>query len=270
MTNKKADQINLELNRLQQKWYDDLSQCYKDYNNFSSPFCFGVCQRTIDENAKGKPLLMFAGEEARDWCFDKNQQADLDYLQGYAISYFERQFCDNFNFEQNKFAQDYPQSFKNKNTSKFWSFLKTIKQQNNLALCWNNLDKLHRIKNNKTLPLSCSQEDDLHNIPCKNGKSLLLSEINLLQPDVVVFVKYVNSIAKALGIDKNQLLQIKTDCQKQNLYVADISDLCRQHNLFDKKDTVALFLLNHPNCRKKDFLSQATKQTTQAINRAIK
>ena len=139
------------------------------------------------------------------------------------------------------------------------------------SICWNNLDKLHRIKitNEKlTIPLTRKQEEVLHGIHPADNCSLLLNEINIVQPEIVIFTKYIHSTAKALGINEDQLWKIKNSYADSGKCVADISDLCK--GIFAREDTIALLLLNHPNCRKKDFLNNVITQTVEAITEATK
>ena len=272
---KTAEEINKELISVQETWYKQLLKTdsrFEDDSQFSSPFCFGVSEKEWNDN-----VIMYIGEEARGWWFDdeKHHESEIEYLQGYAISYFERQLHENYKCN-NQFCTDYSSSFETPNPSKFWEYTKAVKKETMYSICWNNLDKLHRIKTIKengvkkrlTVALTRKQEEVLHDIHPANNCSLLLNEINIVQPKIVIFTKYIHSTAKALGINEDQLWKIKNFYAHSGKCVANISDLCK--SVFARENTIALLLLNHPNCRKKNFLQEAIKQTVEAIAEATK
>ena len=90
-----ADVINSMLRKIQNEWYTKLTREYPHFickpnekNAFSSPFCCGVSAREWNQE---NDLIMYVGEEARDWWFDDEEghSSDISYLQEYAVAYFE-------------------------------------------------------------------------------------------------------------------------------------------------------------------------------------
>lgn len=203
---KMEEDTNKGLYDLQNAWYENLKN--SDYQNtsiFSSPFCFGISKETIEKcNGKdGKDLLMYVGEEAKGWRFKRCK--DLEYIQNFAIAYFDNQISDSplSNERINYFDEgDDRAAVQKKNNSPFWSFLRELKGQTDCEVCWNNLDKLHRItQNGKTKPLTCKQEEKLHEKFNCSDESLLLQEINRVRPEFILFMGagYKRSIEVALS-----------------------------------------------------------------------
>ena len=236
---------------------------------------------------------MVVGEEARGWWFDycNHQKKDIEYLQGYANAYFDRQIHGPLD-KENKYYKEYKDCkswegcparaggltlgcknpFEEKNdSSKFWKYIKGIREKK-YSVCWNNLDKIHRIEHvvtngelsRQTQALPREDEDRLHGILI-DGKTLLRQEIEIVRPEAVIFIKYIHSTAKALGIDEKELKKCLKKLDKGEV-IADISELCKEK----ENDTLILFLINHPNCRKKGFLEEAISQTKTLIGKRIK
>ena len=63
---KTAEQINQELKKVQEEWYNQLPEKFKEKAKFSHPFFWGVSEKAWNEE---KPLIMYMGEEARNWTF---------------------------------------------------------------------------------------------------------------------------------------------------------------------------------------------------------
>lgn len=216
-----ASYINATLQTMQKEWYEGLIEDYRDTSKFSSPFCFGISEQTIKERDEGKPLLMYVGEEARNWWFDEYPK-DYQKIQSWAIAYFETQIFPNLTGNMganiNSLNDADRESAKKKNNSAFWDFLNELHNTSQYAVCWNNLDKLHRVigneqktKENKreTKTLTYKQEQELHyQLEHENQtRSLLWHEINMVKPDYIVFMgpNYDRSIEWALGLEKNSL-----------------------------------------------------------------
>ena len=158
------------------------------------------------------------------------------------------------------------------NPSKFWNYIKGIIKGDNYSICWNNVDKFHRIvtkiikdeEKDITKTLTSEDEKKLHEIsPQNGGNSLLLKEILTVKPSIVIFTKYVCSVACALGIEEEKLRD-EINKSKEDVII-DITELCNGKE--ELKDTKVLFLKNHPNCRTKGFLSEAKKQTRDLIEK---
>lgn len=199
MSNEKTyKEINRELTRLADSWYAALPDSYRNFNRYSSPFCLGISEHAA---CSERPLLMYVGEEPKDWRFDNGRARDLEYLQKYALAYLETQIY-TLSEENSTPRDDYPDSFR-KNRSPFWNFLRRLKRGIDCDVCWNDLDKLHGISESTTVPLSVEDERALHTAFDMAGRSLLLCELELVKPEMIVFMgsAYGESIRCALGAD---------------------------------------------------------------------
>ncbi len=108
--------------------------------------------------------------------------------------------------------------------------------------CWNNVDSIMRIVNDKTKPLKLEMEKVFLKPFGAAYITLLNYQINIVKPRVVLFLtgpNYARTMEMALGLDKdclNSYLPIKG-------MVADITDVC--HTL--KSDGVCVLWAYHPN-----------------------
>jgi len=244
---KTAEIINEELRVMQQKWFDTLPPKYKATekglsHSVSSPFCCGISQNDWESEKK---LIMFVGEEPRNWWFnyeDHHHEGDIGYLQGYSIAYFEKQvYSLSREINGHDYFAEYQKESKNpfgrKNTSMFWAFIKRLSEK--YAICWTNVDKLHKIKNDKTILLNKEEEGDLHN-NLINGKTLLLNEIAVVKPDYIIFLgkAYENSIKGGLMIQSEfenspelekgkTVVEINTSIAKKTLWMCHPAALNR-------------------------------------------
>lgn len=228
-----AHQVNEQLRALQDEWYKKLLRTETDYNfqdyaNFSSPFCFGVSKFAWSNE---KPLLMYIGEEPKDWWFndENHHEQDIKYLQEYSVAYLEKQLYSASNIEKYQCVKEYPHVFEKQNHSPFWAFIRDIYMENDSIkynVCWNNLDKLHRIVKSKTKPLTYKMEEKLHSILISQ-KSLFLNEIDLVKPDIIIFMGkyYDQSMAWAMG--KNYSIEElnKYKPSSQTFFVSEFSDI---------------------------------------------
>lgn len=241
-----ASDINATLQTMQKDWYDGIDAKYKDNKNFSSPFCFGVSEKTIEECNGGKKLLMYVGEEAKDWCFSDN--STIKYIQDWAIAYFEKQFGE-YNEKRLKAIKDEDKGFlAKKNRSQFWNLLKRIKKESKCEVCWNDLDKLHQGKTKAKL--EDDQEIELHKF--KDNHSLLWHEINLVKPEYIIFMgpSYSSSIEAALSLEKG-ILKKKPNLSDKIVVEID----CKHFTGFDKDyKPERVFWICHPTqlCRSKN------------------
>ncbi|MBE6537581.1 MAG: hypothetical protein E7673_06485 [Ruminococcaceae bacterium] len=237
---KNAHAVNESLRALQQQWYNNLPEKYRytDVNKseeadiFSSPFCFGVSEVFSSPHA---PLIMYVGEEPSNWWF-KEEERRLDYVQGCSIAYFDRQMRKSAEPEsiyENKYSVAYTDGVIKRNKSQFWNLLRKLKKELNVSVCWNDLDKLHRIgKAKKTVKLndfSHSEQVELHLPFNETKRSLLWQEIDLLKPDVIIFMgsDYRQSIEAALSLSDNKL-EGKAPRLQINQTVTDISNECSE------------------------------------------
>ncbi len=201
---KTAEQINQELKKVQEEWYNQLPEKFKDREKFSHPFFWGVSEKAWNEE---KPLIMYMGEEARNWTFK-----DKKDIQKYAIDYLERQV--------------YGASICKKNRSPFWTFIRKLNFKEEYNICWNNLDKLHRVVKATTKPLTYGVEKELHEILC-DGKSLLVREIEIVKPDFVIFMgkAYNKSMAWAMGENYKVKDLNSYKPSSENFYVSEVKEI---------------------------------------------
>lgn len=269
-----AQNINKELRKLQQDWYDNLPDKYKQHDIFSSPFCFGISEKTIEERNAGKPLIMYIGEEPNNWWFEEEEQRVLEYVQDCSIAYFDRQMrkrSEKQSDYEEKYCDAYTNGVIKRNRSQFWNLLRKIKKELNCAACWNDLDKLHRIgEKRETIKLndfSLEEQTQLHISFNDSNQSLLLQEINLLKPDIIIFMgaNYRRSIEKNLGLQENKLINNapKLDI---NQTVVDISNECFEALTYCAK----VLWMCHPTALTKNKNGSFYSHTIEKIMNLIK
>ena len=237
---------NEKLRELQKEWYKKPNEDYHT-SKFSSPFCFGLSEQVINGQDAKKPLLMYVGEEARNFCFSTSE---IEYIQNWTIAYFEKQIYNEVSNERiEKITNEKDQDFLNKrrNSSPFWNFLRRIKNECDLAVCWNNLDKLHGVESDQTVKLNESQEKDLHT-KFEDGHSLLWHEIKRVQPNFILFMGagYAASIEWALSLEIGTLNKCTPGFEDNNVVVTlDWKpDFCKK--IFGYQPD-GIFWINHPN-----------------------
>lgn len=186
--------INKKLLEIQNEWLSEVVEPFvvsRRNEQFSRPFHLGLSSVA----APGKKLIMIVGQEAKD--FWKYEEADKtpEYIQKWCISYFDEQI-----------HEKVPS-----NNSPFWRFFRSLKEKG-FELCWNNIDKIHRYKTvsekDVTYPLTKTQERMLSAQYRADSKSLLQREIEVVEPDAIVFVTgphYRASMCTAFGLPENTL-----------------------------------------------------------------
>lgn len=150
----------------------------------SYPFYMGLSEEYLF-NFEGKKRIMVIGREARgceherDNAEEKNQPENS---QQWAIAYIKKQVYGK--------DVDLPKCY-NKieyNNSAFWLFFRLLKEEG-FVPCWNNVDKVYFEKTGK---LTESAEKVLSSAYTvgdeKQAKSLLVREIEIADPDIIIFV----------------------------------------------------------------------------------
>ena len=268
---KNAEALNKELRQLQQQWYDKLPKEYKEYDDFSSPFCFGISNAAWSDKL---PLIMYIGEEPKGWWFndENHHEQDIEYLQEYSIAYLEKQLYSTSDFWEYQCVKDYPHVFDKQNTSPFWTFIRDVYKENDTIkynVCWNNLDKLHRIVESKTKPLTYEMEAELHNILLFE-KSLLLNEIELVKPDIIIFMgKYYNkSMAGAMGNNYGVKDLDKYSPSPETFFVSEVKEIPTPLQKIIKK----MIWIYHPNYIQHQGIEThiAAKKQVQEILKNVK
>lgn len=185
-----VQKINEELLRLQEEW---LEQCNAErlasLYPLSRPFSFAVTQHYIESDLR----IMVVGQEAKDYG-SYTSDWPLTAIQQFTVDYTDRQL--GYRKTDNKY-----------NRSPFWKLFRSLDRLG-IAPVWNNVDKFHQIKDNKTIPLSLEIERQL-NIPYGDEcLTLLQREIEVAQPTAILFVTgpyYHETMARSLGIPDEKL-----------------------------------------------------------------
>ncbi|SDM65297.1 hypothetical protein [Acetanaerobacterium elongatum] len=169
----------------------------RDDNQYSSPFYMGYSQHY----SPNKKTIMVIGQEARDW-----RRIDTDWsiddIQKHYESIIARQL---FGIRNNsKFLK-----------SAFWRLIRYL-QGENFNVVWNNLDKLHRYDGKKSIPLELEDETELNRQYGTDKKSLLEREIDIINPDHIIFVTgpaYYKSMCTCFGIKPTSLVKYRPNNQ---------------------------------------------------------
>lgn len=219
--NEEITQKNKRLLEVHNYWYKNIAEPviekYADVK-FSLPFYVGLSNM----NTTKMPVAMIVGQETRDHgeLNEVNQKEWPPHKsQEWSISYLNTQL----NLEDSHYGNKC-------NGSPFWKFFRSI-YGNGVFPCWSNIDKFHRYiingkdaNNNNTYKTERLKEEhkvEFNQIIHPQKKTLLLEEIEIIKPDVLIFVTgpdYIVSMETALMCNlSSQVPDLKND------YVRDIT-----------------------------------------------
>lgn len=196
--------INRTLLSLQNEWIKLVADPFigKDHDEiFSKPFHLGLSEKL----PRKQKLVMLIGQEASDfWTYGATENVP-DCIQQWCIDYFDKQLFRAKSSSSERY-----------NRSPFWAFFRKL-HQGGVNTCWNNLDKLHRYGSSVskeghidtyTMQLKLEHQQELSRQYGPDKRSLLQREIDVVQPDAIVFITgpyYASSIACAFGVDPQSL-----------------------------------------------------------------
>lgn len=169
--------------------------------------------------------------------------------------YGENKIANNDEFDKlMKYSHDYLCSQLNSsneypiNSSQFWNRIRRI-NESNVTICWNNLDKIHRLREQKC-ELSPKERAALHSIDIK----ILAEEINVMKPDVVIFFGwYYSSLEK-------ELPEVNAEFNKHNDKINN-----EQSTAFSINDIQYIFT-SHPGRKSKKYENDVCKKIENTIN----
>lgn len=257
--------VNAQLLAEQQYWVDNILKQYVESNpllvydgndkkrkekgqKLSHPFYMGISDTYIQ--CTDKKRVMIVGQEASGYGEIDDGTANYEFIkqndeihkektnapkysQKWAIAYFEKQVYD---YESSNCSIAH-------NRSPFWQLFNKLKEY--AVLCWNNLDKVYFGKNlsyEAEFELSRKYREESESVE----KSLLQREIELAEPDIILFVTgpyYDLSMSKALGYDNDYIFKEKPSSTKKLINITDIA------NLPSKRDgkPISTLWTYHPN-----------------------
>lgn len=192
------------------EWKTKIFEPYKQTQNetqYSDIFCLGV---TSDYDER-KNTIMIIGQEPNNYGY-YDDGSTLESLIEWPQKYMDRQLLGEENGKKN-------------NSSPFWKLFREYYKQG-FNVVWNNLDKVHKYVNEKTTALSEEEEISFNAGFGQGNKSLLLQEIELIRPDVIVFItgpNYNVSMASSLGIDRDIL--VRNYAPSSDRFITNISDI---------------------------------------------
>ena len=180
---------NQKLLEIQAEWERQIVEPFVDANperknGLSRPFYFAVSDKYCVADKK----IMIVGQETHNW-WKYSEEADKKCLQQWSIGYLEHQLWRTGGYRFNKSA--------------FWMFFRQL-QKDGFTPCWNNIDKLHRYINGQTKPLTAEQDKIFSSQYGMDSKSLLQREIELVKPDVIIFIigpNYQCSLEHSFGLE---------------------------------------------------------------------
>ncbi len=164
---------NKALRAVQCEWMENIVNHYVEQNQnvvFSHPFFFG-----IPEAFENQPCVMIVGQEPDD--FDPySRDLNLEKLQQWVIDYLMVQLREHGNSTK--------QGMKT-NRSPFWRSFRLMRELGK-CVCWNNIDKIHRIGADKSTQVLSLEDEEMLNHPYgEDNKSLLQREIEIIRPESV-------------------------------------------------------------------------------------
>lgn len=195
------NEVNKKLRNITQDWItsEPVKKLLKSgEGNFSDVFVPGITEHYAE--AEGRRFLLF-GQEARNFNFGNDNS--VENIQEWVIRYTLRQVYQNYS----------EKSEEKWNNSPFWSLFRKI-EENGWHPVWSNLDKFHKfdLESKKTIPLTSGEEVAFNSSKMKDGKTIVQEEIDVLKPDIIVFLVgpyYMKSLSTALEIKKDQLSAFK-------------------------------------------------------------
>ncbi len=213
------NQMNKRLQAIYQEWkievYDtfinDKEQIETGNIKYSAPFYAGI----PEEFDSTKKTLLFVGQEASKWwrCYEDPHR---EFPQNHSVGYAQTQVGNN---KEHNF-----------NGSPFWRLFRKLSEKYNMV--WTNIDKVHRIGGDKeTLSLTLKDELALNSPFGKSGKTIFQNEIEIIDPDVILFVtgpNYYQTMAKAAGIDGDILYSQKPTPPNPVNEISNIIELTRR------------------------------------------
>ncbi|MBP5199671.1 MAG: hypothetical protein J6Z82_03390 [Schwartzia sp.] len=187
---------NKLLRDIQREWVENIADGYVKRNRdavFSYPLFLA-----LPESVGQEPYIMIVGQEPDKlgryddgWELDAIRQSCLDYL---SVQLGEK--------------NPVPKLYLTGNSSPFWNAFRLMRKAGK-RVCWNNIDKLHRIgADGKTQRLSIQDEEALNRPYGREKKSLLQQEIEVVRPSIVWLAVGPNreeSIEFSFGLPKGTL-----------------------------------------------------------------
>lgn len=198
---------NSKLLELQEQWNQNVLFPYVenlDNNILSRPFYFGVSEEYLESKHK----IMIVGQETRDYGH-YNHDWPMPAIQKWGVDYLRRQLWKSGTEEFIK-GHKY-------NRSGFWTLFRSFLKRGYVP-CWNNIDKIQQAKGMaSTIRLSNEHKRIFCRQYGEDNKSLLQREIELVKPDVVLFItgpNYHVSMTESLGLVEGALEELKPNRTK--------------------------------------------------------
>ena len=223
--------------KLYEDWQKNILEPFLNNNKdhqYSNIFIPGIPSRFTQP--KGK--IMIIGQMTNN--YGKYGTETLEELEVFGRNYLEYQVYGK------KKQCDY-------NGSPFWQFFRKLKKEG-FDLIWNNVDKVHKIINEKTIWLSEKDELSLNGRYGSENKSLLEREIEMMSPTAIVFItgpNYAYSMVTSFGLPKSSLFSIRPTKDKSLVNIKDNLGL-----------SILTFWTYHPN-----YLNRTYQSNTKAENK---
>ena len=164
---------NKILRDIQREWIETIADGYVKQNRdvvFSYPLFF-----VLPKPANQETCIMIVGQEPDGLgCYD--DKLDLESIRQWCLDYLSVQLGEKENVPEKALVG---------NPSPFWNAFRLMRKVGK-GVCWNNIDKLHRIgEGGKTQRLSIQDEEELNQPYGREKKSLLQREIEIACPSAV-------------------------------------------------------------------------------------
>ena len=225
------------MRKLYEDWQSNILEPFLSNNKdhqYSNVFVPGIPSTFTQPNGK----IMIIGQMTNNYGIYGTET--LEELEHFSRIYLERQAYGRVN--------DWKY-----NSSPFWQFFRQLKQEG-FDLIWNNVDKVHKIINGKTIWLSEKDELALNGRYGSENKSLLEREIEMISPTAIIFItgpNYAYSMATSFDLPKSSLYNIRPTKAKSLVNIKDYLGL-----------SVPAFWTYHPN-----YLNRTYKSHTNVENK---
>lgn len=202
--------LNNQLLQMQNEWNKVVVEPFFEKNNnynLSRPYYMGLSSEYINSNKR----IMIIGQETQGFGLYEDDWSMLS-IHEWSIGYLRRQL---WGIDKEKYSY---------NRSAFWKLFRSFEKYG-YTPCWNNIDKIQRTINNKTVSLTYELEEHFCKQYGQDNKSLIQREIEICKPNVLLFITgpyYDFSMETSFGLEKGTLQKYRPT--KDNLF-SDVTDV---------------------------------------------
>ena len=165
--------LNKQLQQVQIEWNDKIVEPFfikgNDYN-LSRPFYMGLPHEYINSSRR----IMIIGQETKDFGLYDDDWSMMS-IREWCIGYLRRQLWE---IDKGKYGY---------NRSAFWKLFRAF-EKHGFTPCWNNIDKIQRTIDNRTVSLTNELEAHFCKQYGSDNKSLIQREIEICKHFIITMI----------------------------------------------------------------------------------